>query len=1080
MKKLFASLVLALCFLALPSFAQNTWISGQVTDTSGAPVVGVTVTVKGSTRGTTTDTDGNYRIQGAANDVLLFQCLGYNPQEMKIGQKTAINIELQESVENLEDVVVTGYQTISKERATGSFDILNKAQLEKPSSNIASRLIGSVAGLTSTQDAYGNPVFEIRGRSSLTTSATQPLLVVDGFAIEGGFESINPNDVESISILKDAAAASIWGAKSANGVIVVTTKNAKPEGGGSGASVTVDYSGFLKVSPKLDLDYTLSQASVNDIIDYEVYGFSHMDSSIWYHEENDYSGGMSRIYELLTQNRLGHLSDADMNAQINQLRNYSNHDQIKKYLLQNPIVHQENVAVNIATERSSNTLSAMYQNNRQHYKKYNANQYMINFRNRTHLFKWLDFNFNGSYTYSKNDNSGTGLPDLSPYEMLVDESGKLIRYSNSIDLNYVDRHVPKEEFPYDDWSWNPIEEMNNRELITTKTNARVQAGLTVKIWQGLTFDSRIQYEMIDSYTHNYYNENTYLVRSTVNSASSWDKETNEVTPNLPTGGFLDQSRYRYDVLTVRNQLNFNHTFAEKHAIAFVAGIETIDRVYQYFGYPRTYGYNDETLSVGNFPNGIGGTGVYQLTNWQGSNQTFGYQNSFSYTTDRYFSAFGNLSYTFDDRYTVSGSIRTDASNLITDDPQYRYAPFWSVGASWHIGREKFMQNVAWVDALSLRATYGYNGNVDKTTTFKPLVNITTSPNVVTGEYTGSMSSYGNPTLRWERTGTWNIGVDFSLLHGKLFGKFDVYNKHSEDLIADVSLPSVQGTSTMKLNNGELLNRGFEMEVGSTLPITRHISWTGSLTLSYNKNRITSLAVEPTSAYTLAMSNGDSSGWMEGYDMNTLWCYKYGGLQNVGSATSPVMKPTLVTKGGEYKTFDSWPAGDPLDHAYAMGTLVAPWNMAISSSFRVYDFDISFIITGKFGHKFMRESFNYPGMTGRSIPNSKYSEVVNGDPNEIIPLPQTDTETRYYFWDRFFPYMSYLAESASHLRLQEFNVTYNVPQKAVRKIGLRSLQVYAQCNNPFNVYFNKYNEDPEFPRGSIRLQASYTFGIKCKF
>lgn len=842
----------------------------------------------------------------------------------------------------------------------------------------------------------------------------------------------------------------------------------------------MDYSGFLKVSPKLDLDYTLSQASVNDIIDYEVYGFSHMDASIWYHEENDYSGGMSRVYELLTQNRLGHLSDADMNAQINQLRNYSNHDQIKKYLLQNPIVHQENVAVNIATERSSNTLSAMYQNNRQHYKKYNANQYMINFRNRTHLFKWLDFNFNGSYTYSKNDNSGTGLPDLSPYEMLVDENGKLIRYSNTIDLNYVDRHVPKEEFPYDDWSWNPIEEMNNRELITTKTNARVQAGLTVKIWQGLTFDSRIQYEMIDSYTHNYYNENTYLVRSTVNSASSWDKETNEVTPNLPTGGFLDQSRYRYDVLTVRNQLNFNHTFAEKHAIAFVAGIETIDRVYQYFGYPRTYGYNDETLSVGNFPNGIGGTGVYQLTNWQGSNQTFGYQNSFSYTTDRYFSAFGNLSYTFDDRYTVSGSIRTDASNLITDDPQYRYAPFWSVGASWHIGREKFMQNVAWVDALSLRATYGYNGNVDKTTTFKPLVNITTSPNVVTGEYTGSMSSYGNPTLRWERTGTWNIGVDFSLLHGKLFGKFDVYNKHSEDLIADVSLPSVQGTSTMKLNNGELLNRGFEMEVGSTLPITRHISWTGSLTLSYNKNRITSLAVEPTSAYTLAMSNGDSSGWMEGYDMNTLWCYKYGGLQNVGSATSPVMKPTLVTKGGEYKTFDSWPAGDPLDHAYAMGTLVAPWNMAISSSFRVYDFDISFIITGKFGHKFMRESFNYPGMTGRSIPNSKYSEVVNGDPNEIIPLPQTDTETRYYFWDRFFPYMSYLAESASHLRLQEFNVTYNVPQKAVRKIGLRSLQVYAQCNNPFNVYFNKYNEDPEFPRGSIRLQASYTFGIKCKF
>lgn len=814
MKKLFVTTVLAVCFLSLPAFAQNHWITGQVTDQTGAPIVGVTVTIKGSATGTTTDPNGNYRIQGSAEDILLFQCLGYNAQEMKIGQKTSMDIELLESIEHLEDVVVTGYQTISKERATGSFDIVNKAQIEKPSSNIASRLIGTVAGLTSTQDAYGNPVFEIRGRSSLSSSATQPLLVVDGFAIEGGFESINPNDVESISILKDAAAASIWGAKSANGVIVITTKNARPEGGGT--SVTVDYSGFLKVSPKLDLDYTLSQASVNDIIDYEIKGFTSMDSSIWYHEESDYSGGMSRVYELLTQNRLGHLSEADMNAQIDQYRKYNNHDQIKKYLLQNPIVHQENVSVNIATERSSNTLSAMY------------------------------------------------------------------------------------------------------------------------------------------------------------------------------------------------------------------------------------------------------------------------QNSFSYTTDRYFSAFGNLSYTFDDRYTVSGSVRTDASNLITDDPKYRYAPFWSVGASWQIGKEKFMQDVAWVDALTLRATYGYNGNVDKSTTFKPLVNINTSPNVVTGEYTGSMSSYGNPTLRWERTGTWNIGVDFSLLRGKLFGKVDVYNKHSEDLIASVSLPSVQGTSTMKLNNGELLNKGIEMEVGSSLRISPNVSWTGTLTLSYNKNRIKSLAVEPSSAYTLAMSDGSSDGWMEGYDINTLWCYKYGGLQNVGSATSPVMKPTLVTKGGEYKTFDSWPAGDPLDHAYDMGTLVAPWNMAISTSFRVYDFDISLIITGKFGHKFKRESFNYPGISGRSIPNSKYSEVVNCDPNEIVPLPQTETETRYYFWDRFFPYMSYLVESASHMRLQEFNVTYNVPQKAVRKIGLRSLQVYAQCNNPFNVYFNKYNEDPEYPRGSIRLQASYTFGIKCKF
>lgn len=1080
MKKLFLSTVLALCFFSLPALAQNKWITGRVTDNSGAPVVGATVTVRGATHGATTDADGKYRIQGASDQLLFFQCLGYEPQEVKIGQKTVVNVELADAVEQLENVVVTGYQTISKERATGSFDIVGKDQLEKPTGNIASRLVGAAAGIAATQDAYGNPIFEIRGRSSLSTAATQPLLVVDGFAIEGGFESINPNDVASVSILKDAAAASIWGAKSANGVIVITTKNAQREGGGS-ATVTVDYSGFFKVSPKMDLDYTLSQASVNDVIDYEVNNWRKLDWSQWSSsfEEQGHAGGISKVFELLNENRLGHLSTAEMNSRIEELRKNNNHDQIKKYFLQNPIVHQENISINIATDRSRNMLSAMYQNDRQHYKERNSTKYMVNFRNQTRMFKWLDFNLNGSYTYIKNNNSGTGIPDLSPYEMIVDNQGDYIPYTYGVNLNYIERHVPKENFPYQDWSYNPLQDMQNQALTSTQANARIQAGLTFKLWKGLSIDSRVQYEMIDQDTHNYYNENTYTVRSAINMASTWNKTTDQVTANLPKGGFLDQNRSQYDVLTIRNQLNFNHTFAEKHAIAFVAGLETIDRTYQRTIFPRTYGYNDNTLSVGNFPNGVGGSGIYRLTDWQGNNQTFEYRNQFSYTTDRYFSAFGNASYTYDSRYTVSGSMRTDASNLITDDPKYRYAPFWSVGASWQIGNEQFMQGVDWVNSLSLRATFGYNGNVDKSTTFKPLVNISGSPNTVTGEYTGSMSSYGNPTLRWEKTRTWDIGLDFNLFRGRLFGKIDVYNKHSQDLIASITLPSVQGTSSMKLNNGELLNKGIEVEVGSSLRISKNVHWTGTLMLSYNKNRIEALAVQPSSAYQLVLTGG-SAAWMEGYDINTLWAYRYGGLRNAGSESSPTMKPTIATKGGEYKYFDVFPTGDALDHSYNMGTKVAPWQMAFTTSFRIYDFDLSLIITGKFGHKFFRESFNYPSMGGRATPNSKYSEVMNADPNKMVPLPQTETDLKYYFWGRFYPYMDYLVESAAHLRLQELNVTYNVPQKAVRWIGLRSLQVYAQCNNPFSIYFNKWNEDPEFRRGSMRLQASYTFGIKCKF
>ena len=1088
MKKLYAAVMLvALCIFSFTAYAQQKEVTGKVSDANGEPLAGVTVIVKGKNRGTTTDAQGNYRISVDAADALTFSYIGFNDYEETVGSKSHMNVAMNEATEQVEQVVVTGYQTISKERATGAFDIISAGQIEKPTGNIASRLIGATAGLVATQDAYGNPTFEIRGRSTLSTSATEPLLVVDGFAIEGGFSSINPNDVESITVLKDAAAASIWGAKSANGVIVITTKNAKKEN--DGTTVTVDYSGHLKVSPKMDLDYYLNRASTNDVIDYEVNNFEKCDASTWYpdpYSGDDYYGGESSVYKLLNANRLGQISEAEMKTGIAKYRNLDNTNQLKELFLQNPIVHQENVSVNIATDRTRTMVSAMYQNDRKNFKTQNSEKYMVSFRNQTKLFKWLDLNLNGQYSRTASQNNiDTGAFGYAPYEMILDENGNYIPYEQ-VSLIYVDKFVPKEKFPYQDWSYNPLQETNNQKKQSWSTNARLQAGLTFKIWKGLNIESRIQYELQEGRSKNYYNEDTYYVRSTINMASTWDNNDTKdvlnddvVTPNLPSGGILTQSRSQREVMTIRNQVNFNHTFADKHAVAVIAGVETIDNVYQSFGNPTTYGYNDETLSVGTFPN-IKGSSYY---NWQGSSASYSYVNSFSYTTDRYFSAFGNASYTYDEKYTVSGSVRTDASNLISDDPKYRYAPFWSVGASWQLGKEQFMQDVDWVDALGIRVTYGYNGNVDKSTSFRPLLSMGTSPNVATGAYTATVSSYANPTLRWEKTRTWDVGVDFRLLNGKLFGKLDVYNKYSEDLIGSVSLPYVQGAKEMKMNTAEVSNKGFELEIGSALKISKNVSWTGNLSIAYNKNKIEKLATVPAYAYDLVYITSPedrSYAWMKGYDMNTLWCYKYGGLMNGGTEANPEMKPTIVGKDGSQQFINSWPSGDAMNISYEMGTLVAPWTMAFSTAFQVYDFDISMIVTGKFGHKFMRTGFNYPGISGNSIPNRYYQDVLNCNPNEMIPMPQTEVETKYYFWDRFHPFMSYLAENAGHIRLQELSVAYNLPKKAAKWLGVRNLKVYAQANNPFSIYFNGYKEDPEFAYGNMRLQASYTFGIKCSF
>lgn len=1056
-------------------------MSGTVTDEAGETVVGATVMISGTTRGTVTDADGRYQLNVHAGDLIKFTFVGMTDVVVKAqAGKRVVNVQFESNSTLLDDVVVTGYQTISKERATGAFNIVSKEQLEKPTANIASRLVGTTSGLQATLDINGDPTFEIRGQTSLLANA-QPLIVVDGFAIEGDFKSINPNDVESITVLKDAAAASIWGARSANGVIVITTKQGVKD---KKKGMHVEVSSFLKVAPKADIDYTLSQASASETVDYEMLAFNKWSGDPVGDHVNNYTGyaaSYSPGLTALNEQYLGYMTADEVSRLMNGFRGMSNRDQLRKYILQVPVTHQHNVNLSSSNERVNNVLSLMYEGSDYYLKGNSAYKMMANYRMNAKVFKWLDFNFSGMYTYNKRTNNSEGIPDLAPYEMLVNPDGS---YANigSYYMPNMNRYVPMSLFPYSDWSYNPIVEMNNQDKTTTSMNARFQAGLTLKIIEGLSVDSKFQYELYNTEYRDLYNENTFMVRDLVNTTSTWNRSTNEITPNLPMGSILDQSRSRVDAWNFRNQVNFNRVFAEKHAVAFIAGTEISQRVGQTFSYPRTYGYDDDRLTVGTFPNGPGSGSVpdHKIQDWEGYNLTFGYTNRFSYSTDRYFSLYGNLSYTFNEKYSLSGSARTDASNLITDDPAYRYSPFWSVGAGWQIGKEEFMKQFTWLDRLNLRVTYGYNGNVDKSTSFKPLISVSSTNNIYTDEPTAGISSYGNPTLRWEKTGTWNVGADYSALGGKLFGKIDFYNKKTVDLIATLSIPAINGSTTQKLNNAELLNRGVEVEVGSSLPIARKISWTGNLNFSYNRNKITKLFKASYQGYELV--EGGTSAYVEGYNANTLWCFDYAGVRNDGTEASPNWQPKIQDKDGNLYGFGGWPTADGRDLCLNMGTKIAPWTVGFSNNFKIYDFDLSFIMTGKFGHKFMRQSFNYPVVwSGRATPNRQYGEIKDCDPMERIPLPMNgDVEDRFYFWNRFYPFVSYLAENAGVFRMQEINLTYNLPRPVLNKIGLSGLQVYGMVNNAFSIYANSFGEDPEYTRGGLKPQPTYTFGLKLQF
>lgn len=1082
-------------------------VKGTVKGVDGTPIPGASVIVKGTQTGVATDVDGHFEIRVEDKPGLTFvvSFVGMKTQEVAIGKSDVLAIVLEDDAKALEEVVVTGFQTISKERATGAFDVISSEQLSRPASDLSSRLIGVTAGVQNNLDADGNLVFEIRGQTSLNKDNARPLIVVDGFPVEGEFSSINPNDVESVTILKDAAAASIWGARSANGVIVVTTKRGKA---GAKKGATIEVSAFAKISPKIDLDYYNPLASSAETVEYERKGFA-----------NDYFGGpwgvidnsyinarqsASQAVIALNEHRLGFLSEADLNKTLERFSRQNNKEQIKKYLLQNPLTHQYNINISGATERMTNMLSLMYESDRDGFKENKKDKVMVNYRTNIKLFKWLDFNFSGMVQYNNIKNSGINasglsryatyrtpnyhaaygsIQDLSPYDMLVDEEGNLTKLPGGFYTPILDRLVPIANFPYQDWSYNPITEIRNRDLGRKELNTRVQGGFTVRFLEGLTFDTKFQHESYSTTYTDIFQEETYYVRELVNISSTWNKTTDEITANLPKGGIKDETKVNVRAYNFRNQLNFVRTFADRHDVNVIAGMEVSDRVREQTDYARTYGYNDETLSVGIFPNGPQGS---HTVNWLGGsndgNAAFGYTNKYAYATDRYFSLYANVAYTFDEKYTVSGSVRTDASNLITDDPKYRYSPFWSVGLGWQIGKENFMASIDWLDRLNIRATYGYNGNVDKSTSFRPLLNVNTNQNSYIHNYMATIGSFGNPTLRWEKTGTWDLGIDYSVLAGKLYGKIDVYSKLGKDLIASMTIPSVNGTARQSLNAAKMSNRGIEVEIGSTLPIFEDkIAWTGNLNFSYNKNKINHLY--KTTYYAYELYGGGTSSYVEGYDANTLWTFEYAGLINQGTENNPDWQPMIKGANGDHYAFSSYAyyTEDPLLFMKDAGTRIAPWGFGFSNSFKIYDFNVSFMLTGKFGHKFMRTSFNYPSMADRrALPNKYYSEIVNSDPNQRLPIPFENPDPGYYMWTSFYPYLDYLVESAAHIRLQEVNISYNMPARWLSKIGINSLQIYAQGNNLCTWLKNSYKEDPEYPLGTVKPQAAYTFGLRFDF
>lgn len=1061
----------------------NRVISGLVTDQDSNPLIGANVYVKGGTSGTFTDIDGRYSIEvkNDPNLKLAFKYLGMEEKIVVIGTRTKIDMTLDDDILALQQVIVTGYQTISRERAVGSFDIVSGKDIEnKTQSNIMERLEGMVAGLNnfgSTSDTGGSQL-TIRGVSSLYAN-TKPLYVVDGMPYEGDINLINPGDVINVSVLKDATANSIYGAQAANGVIVITTR--RGQSGGQVGKTYVKYSGSIKLSPKPDFGY-LNLINSSEFIDLQVEGFNYN------HASRNAKYAYNPVIDMLYEHEAGNLSTDELMNGLAPYRKLDNRKQIEDEFARTSVIHQHNVSVSGGNEKNTYLLSFNYYGDSPNQRESNNWRIGFNLKDDMKFNKWLqgdisvsaNFSRNKQYTGADYQSLMSGYPS---YYMIRDEAGEIQNFPASKSKEEQDRLLALGLF---DESYSPITNFKESKSVNKSDYYRIQAGLKGNIIEGLTAELKFQIEKGGSEYRNEYSPTSKMVRSMINNAATYDKEKNLLTLNVPKGGQLSRNTSNHFSYTLRGQLNYVKDF-DKHSIVALLGAER-RLVQDRYNNDYYMGYDNQSLELGYFNpillrkvNGsqsLGGT-----FNWDYKDYV-----KMRDIENRYVSFYANASYTYTGKYSLTGSIRIDQSNLFGTDPKYQYRPLWSLGAGWHMKHEDFMKDINWIDQLSLRLTYGISGNVAKDA--GPYLQFyNQGVQYLTGESAIFPDNPANKELRWEKTATTNIGLDASFLNSRICFSFDFYNKNTTDLLGSRPVNPFSGWSSVLLNYGDMYNRGIELSLTTINVKHKNFTWNTNVNFSYNKNKLTNL----TGAASYVSSYVTGGVAAKGYPLNSLFSYKFAGVHNVDNRGVAL----VYNKSGEKVKNVS-----EVEELVFSGTRDPRYTASLFNKFSIQNVDISFMFVYYGGHKL--RDVTAPILSGAPSANI-HKSILNRwqkpgdeyldpkDPDKGLN-PKTTPSFQYVGSNMAsLPWSSadIHVKKADYIKLRDVTVSYRLPRKVTQKAKLEGVVLTFQVNDLLTWAANG-DIDPEAyalngmgmgdyaPKLTLRKPTTYTLGAVINF
>lgn len=1051
-------------------------VSGQLLDSFGAPLAGVSVKVVGTKTGTVTDENGEYAMSDIPQDAVLeYSYLGMKPFQRKASYKH-VTIIMEDDSQQLSDVVVTGYQTLKKESATGAFQVVSSKDINnRYMSSLQSSLEGKVAGLVDYDGAL-----TIRGVSTLKASS-RPLIVVDGLPINGTLSDVNKYEVDQITVLKDAAAAAVYGARASNGVIVITTKKAQTE------KLSIDFNADITTTNRIDYNSN-EWCNAAEQLELQQYNFD------WVTQHDDAYSSLMKSYRkrgnlmspalrLMIQHHEGEVSDALYNQTLQDWSRNSYRDEWEDLMLHNRLQQQYNLAIRTKGKYLNSSVIVDWHGDNTRMKNQYNNTLSLQYVGKLEPAKWadLDFGVTLNNTRSKSHASGSydysGVTSFYDYQSMYNADGTPATLQAAV---YLDEPSLKDaSLGLKDEGYCVLNEVNLNQEKSRETYTRSYVHLNLKPLEGLKLSGMFQYEDVSGRRESMIDGESYSSRHLYNLFTS------DGVHYMPDGGTLETESNEGNYLTFRMQTTYDKVFAEKHAISAIAGYE-YRQTYNRSTTNMMYGYDEQTLT-----NNTGSMNFSKLLTLKSSDLGSLYSPAYmfissdvassTHTKHRYKSYYATANYTYDRRYSVSGSYRVDKADLFGADPKFRSRPLWSVGASWNMQNESFMKPIKWLDMLKLRMSYGVTGNINSNYTSYLTADIST--NDVHGEKYARLNTPPNDQLRWEKTASWDGGFDFSVFNHRLTGSFDVYYKKSSDVLALIDLDPTTGWSSLNTNNAQMLNKGVELQLSADILRARTRNDVGvslDMALAYNKNKILKLYHKPTSGYSALSS------YHEGDPINSLYSFVF---DRVETDADGYQQMFWKAADGQTYSNDLYTSVFKVDDVKFSGSLDPKWSGSFSPTVTYQGFSLSAAFVWYAGHYFRADAQRWSTSSGFD-----YGKAIPRSYLDYWRTPEQDRQgmlgNGYMMYDMTMStydmeYNDQNVDHADYMKLRTLTLGYKFEPGICHRLGVGGISLRLQMNNVLTWVRNSRGIDPErvsATTGSLgyKIPKTYTFSLNVNF